>query len=268
MATLKRGWENYLSIRGDLYGLVHAYECGVAANDATLAKYNIDPKLRLRGVMLSIGAARTLFDNYMLGMVLFEQDDRLRQIINDPDSGFGIVANNLAEAALAAYSIEKRRRARAAIEFYEAHKSTIEHADEDTEYAYLAQLIESSPSYNYVKKVRVGEIASSKFGAFGRITEDLVVAAGTEGIDIISSLFGNTIGMYESRKGEMYGDESAREKIQAALQPLDILLEKTPFRLTDKLNPGHFGHVAIWTGTKSEVIDAGVWADPVVQRHA
>ena len=30
----------------------------------------------------------------------------------------------------------------------------------------------------------------------------------------------------------------------------------------------YFGHVAIWTGTKAEVIDAGVWADPVVQRHA
>ena len=30
----------------------------------------------------------------------------------------------------------------------------------------------------------------------------------------------------------------------------------------------YFGHVAIWTGTKAEVIDAGVWADSVVQRHA
>lgn len=268
LATLKRGSENYLNIRGELYDLAHAYECGVTADDATLAKYNIDPKLRLQGVMLSLGAALTLFDNYMLGIALFEQDDRLRQVINDPDSGFGIVANNLAEATLAAYSIEKRRRARAAIEFYEAHKATIEHADEDTEFAYLAQLIESSPSYNYVKKVRIGEVASSKFGAFGRITEDLVSAAGTEGLDIISSLFGNTVGLYESRKGKMFGNERARKKIESVLEPLDILLEKTPFRLTDKLIPGHFGHVAIWTGTKAEVIDAGVWQDPVVQRHA
>ena len=169
---------------------------------------------------------------------------------------------------MAAYSIEKRRRARTAIEFYEAHISTIGQVDEDSEFAYLAQLIESSPSYNDVKKVRVGEIATSKFGAFGRITEDLVAAAGTEGLDIVSSLFGNTIGLYESRKGKLFGDESARKKIQSMLQPLDILLEKTPFRLTDKLIPGHFGHVAIWTGTKAEVIEAGVWEDPVVQQHA
>ena len=68
LATLKLGSENYLKIRGDLYSLAHAYECGVTANDATLAKYNIDPKLRLQGVMRSLGAALTLFDNYMLGV--------------------------------------------------------------------------------------------------------------------------------------------------------------------------------------------------------
>ena len=218
--------------------------------------------------MLSLGAALTLFDNYMLGVALFEQDDRLRKVINDPDSGFGLVANNLAEATLAAYSIEKRRRARNAIEFYEAQKSTIGAVDEDSEFAYLTQLIESSPSYNYVKKVRVGEIASSKFGAFGRTTEDLVAATGTEGLDIISSLFGNTIGLYEARKGKLFGDESARKKIQSVLQPLDILLEKTPFRLSDKLIPGHFGYVAVWTGTKAEAVAAGIWDDPVVQQHA
>ena len=28
----------------------------------------------------------------------------------------------------------------------------------------------------------------------------------------------------------------------------DILLEKTPFRLTDKLIPGYWGHAAVWIG--------------------
>jgi hypothetical protein len=268
LATLKSGSEYYLNVRKDLYEIANAYECGVDVSDSTLLKYKIDPALRLKGVMLSLGAALTLYDNYMLGIMLFDQDDRLRRVLNDPDMGFGLIANKLAETTLAANSIETRHRARRAIEFYETQKSSIEGADEDSDFAYLEQLIDTSPSYNFVRKVRIGEIAASKFVAFERIGEDYLSDAGTEGLDIVSSLFGNTMGMFESRKGKMYGDEEARQKIQAVLQPLDILLEKTPFRLTDKLIPGHFGHVAIWTGSKSELIDAGVWDDVIVRQYA
>ena len=200
--------------------------------------------------------------------MLFEQDARLRKILNDPDMGFGLIANKLAEATLAANSIEIRHRARRAIEFYEQHKSSIENAHEDSEFAYLMQLIESSPSYNYVKKIRLGEIASKKFVAFERITADAVSESAKDGLDLVSGLFGNTLGLFESRKGKLYGDEEARRRIQSILQPLDIILEKTPFRLTDKLIPGHFGHVAIWTGTKTELIDAGVWDTLIVNQYA
>ena len=144
----------------------------------------------------------------------------------------------------------------------------IENAHEDSEFAYLMQLIESSPSYNYVKKIRVGEIASKKFIAFERITTDAVSESAKDGLDLVSGLFGNTMGLFESRKGKLYGDEEARRRIHSILQPLDIILEKTPFRLTDKLIPGHFGHVAIWTGTKTELIDAGVWDNLIVNQYA
>lgn len=268
LVTLKSGTEFYLEVREDLYEIANEYECAVDAEDSTLLKYNIDPKLRLKALMLSLSAALTLYDNYLLGIVLFEQDGRLRKVINDPDMGFGLIANKLAEATLAANSIEVRHRARRAIAFYENEKLSIEGADEDSDFAYLTQLIESSPSYNYARKVRIGEIASNKFVAFERITADLVSDASSDGLDLVSGLFGNTVGMYESRKGKLYGDEEARLKLQSVLQPLDILLEKTPFRLTDKLIPGHFGHVAIWTGTKAELIDAGVWDDLHIKQYA
>ena len=268
LVTLKSGTEFYLEVREHLYEIANEYECAVDVEDSTLLKYNIDPKLRLKALMLSLSAALTLYDNYLLGIVLFEQDARLRKVIIDPDMGFGLIANKLAEATLAANSIEVRHRARRAIAFYEDGKSSIEGADEDSDFAYLTQLIESSPSYNYAKKVRIGEIASNKFVAFERITTDLVSDASSDGLDLVSGLFGNTIGMYESRKGKLYGDEEAMQNIQSILQPLDILLEKTPFRLTDKLIPGHFGHVAIWTGTKAELIDVGVWDNLQIKRYA
>jgi hypothetical protein len=245
LLTLKSGSEYYLGVREQLYGIANAYECAVDVSDATLVKYKISPELRLKGLMLSMSAALTLYDNYLLGIVLFEQDERLRNVLNDPDMGFGLVANKLAEATLAANSVEIRHRARRAIEFYEQQKS-----------------------YNYTKKLRVGEIAANKFVAFERLTIDTIAETTKDGFDMVSGLFGNTVGMYESRKGKLYGDEAALRNIKSVLQPLDIILEKTPFRLTDKLIPGHFGHVAIWTGSKAELIDAGVWDELLVKQYA
>ena len=47
--------------------------------------------------------------------------------------------------------------------------------------------------------------------------------------------------------------------LHRVLRPLDLLLEKTPFRLTDLLIPGHFGHVAIWMGRPRKLKRMGVW---------
>jgi hypothetical protein len=267
LVTLKSGTEAYLGLREELYDIANAYECAVDADVELLRAFDITPELRLKALMLSLGAALTLYDNYLLGVLHFEQDDRLRRVLNDPDMGFGLVANKLAEATLAANSVEVRHRARRAIEFYENEKSIFSAAHEDSDEAYLMQLIESSPSYNYVKKIRVGEIAGNKFQAFERIAIDSTAEGAATGMDLLSGLFGNSIGLYESRKGKLYGDKDALEKIRAQLQPLDILLEKTPFRLTDKLIPGHFGHVAIWTGSQAELIDAGVWDELIVNQY-
>jgi uncharacterized protein YycO len=95
----------------------------------------------------------------------------------------------------------------------------------------------------------------------------MINEASKDGFDLLSGLFGNTVGLYESRKGKLYQDTVAKKNIQEVLQPLDILLEKTPFRLTDKLIPGHFGHVAIWTGTRAELIDLDLDKNPYIEPH-
>ena len=268
LLTLKSGSEYYLDLREDLYSIAQAYECAVDADLETLRAFDISRELRLKALMLSLGAALTLYDNYLLGVSMFEHDERLRRVLNDPDMGFGLISNKLAEATLAANSIEVRQRARRALEFYESEKLFVADAHEDSDFAYLRQLIDSSPSYAYVRKIRVGEIATNKFIAFERLTGDALAEAGENGLDVLSGLFGNTVGMYEARKGKLYGDEEAKRNLQSVLQPLDIILEKTPFRLTDKFIPGHFGHVAIWTGTKAELIEVGVWDDLIVQQYA
>ncbi len=268
LVTLKSGTEYYLDLREDLYEIANAYECAVDAEPALLERFGVSPELRLKALMLSLGAALTLYDNYLLGVVLFEEDDRLRKVINDPDMGFGLIANKLAEATLAANSVEIRHRARRGINFYEENRPIFDAAEEDSDVAYLMQLIDSSPSYNYVRKIRVGEIANNKFRAFERFARDTTASRAEDGLDVLSGLFGNTVGLYESRKGKLYGDDDALRHIQAELRPLDILLEKTPFRLTDKLIPGHFGHVAIWTGTQAELMEYGIWDELLVRQYA
>ena len=125
LIILKTGTEDYLAIREEMYTIANAYACAMDAEATALLKYNIDPQLRLKGAMLSLAAALTLYDNYLLGTVLFEQDGRLRKIINDPDMGFGLIANKLQEMTLAANSIESRHRIRRVITFLRGGKSKL-----------------------------------------------------------------------------------------------------------------------------------------------
>jgi len=85
----------------------------------------------------------------------------------------------------------------------------------------------------------------------------------------VSKVFGNSIGMIEKRKGVMLryvGGEDHQEinqwtkDLYKEMEPLDILLEKTPFRTTDRFIPGHWGHVAIWSGNKAQLIEMGLWS--------
>ena len=72
---------------------------------------------------------------------------------------------------------------------------------------------------------------------------------------VISKLFGNTAGLFQFRSGKLKTLSSRElESIRAELKPLSLLLEKTPFRLTDKFIPGYFGHVAIWLGAPKDLM--------------
>lgn len=75
----------------------------------------------------------------------------------------------------------------------------------------------------------------------------------------ISGFIGNRAGAVKFRKGTMWNDEALNASIEAMLVPMDIITEKTPFILTDKLIPGHFGHNAIWLGTESQLKAMGIW---------
>jgi hypothetical protein len=80
----------------------------------------------------------------------------------------------------------------------------------------------------------------------------------------VSRTFGNTAGRVRWRKGYLLNNQKIYDEIYKNIQPLDIISEKTYFALTDKFIPGHFGHNAIWLGTKEQLIELGMWDHPVI----
>lgn len=260
---LKENTEMCLTLRDQLYSVTNRYECALDASSKDLENEQIPEFIRTKAVMLSLAAALTLYDNYLMGAMLFENDKRLRRIINDPDKGFGISANQLLEITLAANSISKQKRIQDGIHFFE-EKQLLFANENDDDFEYLKLLINSSPAYNHIKNIGTKELVKKKFKMFGRISRDVMAELREEGFDGVSKFFGNSVGLVESRKGKLYRKEEVRKKLLATLQPLDILLEKTPFRLTDKLIPGHFGHVAIWVGNQKELKEKGLWDNEVI----
>ncbi|HOI53042.1 MAG TPA: YiiX/YebB-like N1pC/P60 family cysteine hydrolase, partial [Azonexus sp.] len=88
-----------------------------------------------------------------------------------------------------------------------------------------------------------------------------------EGVNLSSLLFGNAAGLVETRRGKLDGQAPVLEKLAGTVQAGDVLLEKTPFRLTDTFIPGHYGHVAVWVGSEAELRRLGIWEHPVVRPY-
>jgi len=274
LQILKAGTGMYLDLRADLYRLAEAYEPLLDASPEQLVAQGLSPAMRLKAVMLSLGAALTLYDNYMVAIVLLNDDNRLRRLLNDPDSGFGVPADKLTEVTLAVNSVSKRHRIRQGIAFYERERARLMadpglrgRLEEDRQYQYLDMLLAQSPSLNLVRQIQLGAVAARQFDFLGKISVDLLAETQQQGVNLVSMFFGNTVGLCELRKGKLYANPAVAADLKQSLRPLDILLEKTPFRLTDKFIPGHFGHVAIWVGTEAELNQAGVWKHRAVRPY-
>ena len=75
------------------------------------------------------------------------------------------------------------------------------------------------------------------------------------------------MGAVRWRSGKLKDDVVMLKNMLAQLQPGDILLEKTPFTLTDKSIPGHFGHAAIYIGTAEQLREINALDLPIVQKN-
>ena len=223
-----------------------------------------DRRTRAKRGMIALGAALTLYDNYLaLRSVL--KGDRIRQLINRPDVGYGIEEDAFRDLAEKLNADDARRRLRKLVLAYDRFLADAQ-AAEDEDFALLQDLIERSVAYRYVRARTLARHLPAEVTRWReRFVDGLEdLARGT--IGTLSEVFGNGIGMVELRKGKLWQREDVARHLGGVLRPLDMLLEKTPFRLTDTFIPGHFGHVAIWLGTAAELDAMALWQDPLFGR--
>lgn len=255
---LKRRLRNALERNQALESLAAANDCWIDDEASGL-----DPSLRRDGNTVGLATSLLVYDGYAATVSVLNEDPRLRRFLNESDIGYGVAADQLDALTEAHVSIASRLRVRAQIAFSEAHPGPA--STPDIEYAAL--FVERSPSYAALRDLGPGDMLAGPAERAGRRSQDELAAVASLGVGGISRVFGNSVGMVQVRDGKLFGDDDARAHLRHVLRPGDILIEKTPFRLTDKIIPGYWGHAAIWLGTEPEIRALGIWEHPVVQRH-
>ena len=220
-------------------------------------------KERMERIMISLSAMLLRYDNYLIAYINYENDSKLRQFLNDPDSAYDIPANTLSDMTNTYNNLNDREEVKKMIAFYDDHIDTYDNVEESF-FLYLKMMIEQSPSYQ-LGFDNDTDYAVDNLNSLYTSVLDLGDDGLTLAVNEMSKTLGNTAGLVETRKGKLYNDPDVADNVRSVIKAGDILLEKTPFRLTDKLIPGHWGHAAVYIGTADELKALGIWDHPVVQ---
>ncbi len=221
-------------------------------------------QLRVLGAALSAAAALELYDSYLDCGALLATHPQVRKIIDRGDAGFGAVGGQLGGLTRDYLDLARRYRTHDTMVFLDRHRELVE-AD-DPHFAWLRERFAASPSSRTLRAhwlVPLGEFA----GETVHLVENDLRNLGDVAMGGASQGFGNAVGVVQFRSGKLYGDPTVEVALATVLRPGDILLEKTPFRLTDRFIPGHWGHAAIWLGSEAEV-RAMLGDDPLLAAHA
>ena len=219
-------------------------------------------KERMELVMISLSALLLRYDNYLISYINYENDTKLRQFLNDPDSAYDIPADTLSDMTNIYNDLGHRTDVQDMIDFYVENIANHENVSENF-FLYLKMLIDQSPSYKLGFENDT-DYALLNLNSLYTSTVDLGEDGLTLVVNELSKTLGNTAGLVETRRGKLDDNETVTDHVRSVIKAGDILLEKTPFRLTDQLIPGHWGHAAVYVGTQEELIALDIWDHPVV----
>lgn len=88
---------------------------------------------------------------------------------------------------------------------------------------------------------------------------DSLIGVTSKGVSTLAAIWGFISDNLRWREGRIKDNKAFELMMRDHLKPLDILFEKRKFVLSNFTIPGHWGHVALWLGTKEELQALGVW---------
>jgi Permuted papain-like amidase enzyme, YaeF/YiiX, C92 family len=259
---LQQGIQRHLLLRKEILKIIYTFQ-------PYNIKYDLlDKDLRLTYDMFSLAGALVLHDNFATAIITFQNDSKLRRLANRGDRGFNLAAGKLEEVLINYQSSENRKKMLKIIARIKANRTWIDQTKKENEHlAYLDNLILQSPSLQAIKKRNTIKKYSAYWGALKAHSEDKLRKFNESTLNEVSKVFGNSVGLIQTRRGHLYKNKAVAKELENTLKPLDVLLDQTPFRLTAKFIPGHFGHVAIWTGSPEELKTLGLWEHPKIKPY-
>jgi uncharacterized protein YycO len=228
----------------------------------------VNKGVKLKGNMIVLATLVSLYDEYGTVFAVINKNERLRRFLNHADSGYQrdeylleSLSNMFIDTDMLSYATDLTAQ-------YNQYKQRIDElAQQDENLSYLVRVVEQSKSYPVLLKMNYFDAANYRRKVRRRVTRDTLNDINRSIMNGLSKGFSNAVGDYENRKGLLYQDLAVEKSITSQLQMGDILLEKTPFRLTDSMIPGHWGHAAIWIGTEQELTQLGLWQHPLVKEY-
>jgi hypothetical protein len=246
---------------------------GTAYRELRVNVYHINPldregKIFLRKFEVSFAAALILIENFEIGWQPYMNNKAIRRILlydaANPEDEFRQAIQDIWKNYT---SYRKSEKLIAAFNLYQKVRRIMESPEGFLSGPHshsLKRTIESSNTFQKLVKRPKSE------GLLQHVVNGVKVffKKQLDGLNLIkvhtSHIFGKALGLsadlFQSREGhlkDMSGDDYGR--LVGTMKPLDVLLQRSRSRLTDKLIPGHYGHVGIWVGTEDELKELGIW---------
>jgi len=268
---LNIGMTRGLELSDKVVAVMARNECWLQADEEEMARRGLpelDPYTRFKGFTMALSATLMLYDTYFTTASILNKHDRIRQFLNQEDLGYARHEDQLEAVTDTMFNLSNVSLVAREIQFFESeYPNHDRYLSNDDKASYLTELIKQSPAYPVMQDYTLDDAKDQKeILAHGEVKDDLSEFK-RHTVNGISKIFGNLVGLVEERKGKLYEDKNSHAYLSKNLKAGDILLEKTPFRLTDKMIPGHWGHAAIWVGSEKELKELGIWNNPWVKKY-
>ncbi|MDD5159900.1 MAG: YiiX/YebB-like N1pC/P60 family cysteine hydrolase [Sulfuricurvum sp.] len=252
------------AVRTSLFPYALRYRNALYRTDETLGDRD-----RIESIVISMAAALTLYDNARFMEDHFHDKSELRAKLNEAYPEYGVNENFYKDSLMRANALTYRSTMLDAIRFFEENRKTIALyiAQGDPSIRYLYDYIDHSPMRATLGGDNAFKEIADQVGVLVSRTAELPLSTVEKLKFTFSKVVGNTMGMVRWRNGKLREDKGFLDDFSAQLKPGDVLLEKTPFALTDKTIPGHFGHAALYIGTYEQLRDLGALNEPFIKRH-